>query len=176
MDDNLIKITEQKLAKIVENVCQKVIREELQRYLITEMVYSLKEYKSRVDNLIPQIIENWCLIRYTTLSGDKKELREHWMTELIAHMTNVSQMKLKNCNSKLSKQNALYYLWNQRDIDNDENVIHLHIALKFKKEGIKTSGEIYANVINDFKNNTKDIIKVLLSESHSTIVKYVNNI
>ena len=45
-----------------KRIIRQIIREELQRYLITEMAYSLKEYKEKADNLIPQIVENWCLI------------------------------------------------------------------------------------------------------------------
>ena len=85
-------------------------------------------------------------------------------------------MKLKNGNNTNTKQNALYFLWNQRDIDNDENTIHMHIALKFEKEGIPTTGKYYAKVIDDFKNSTKEIINVLISNSYSFIVNYVNSI
>lgn len=176
MTENKIKLTESELRHMVERVCRSVIREELQRYLITEMAYSLKDYKDNVDSLIPQIVENWCLVRYTTLSGDMMENREHWMTELIAHMRNIAQMKLKNGNSQLTKQNAIYYLWNRRDIDSDENVIHMHIAQKFEKEGIKIHGKVYSEVIRDFKNSAKDIINVLVSGSYSMIVQYVNSI
>lgn len=176
MSENKIHLTESELRHVIEKVCRSVIREELQRYLITEMAYSLKDYKDNVDSLIPQIVENWCLVRYTTLSGDMMKNREHWMTELIAHMKNIAQMKLKNGNSQLTKQNAIYYLWNRRDIDSDENVIHMHIAQKFEKEGIKIHGKVYSEVIRDFKNSAKDIINVLVSNSYSTIVQYVNSI
>lgn len=176
MSESKIQLTESELRHMVERVCRSVIREELQRYLITEMAYSLKDYKDHVDSLIPQIVENWCLVRYTTLSGDMMENREHWMTELIAHMKNIAQMKLKNGNSQLTKQNAIYYLWNRRDIDSDENVIHMHIAQKFEKEGIKIHGKVYSEVIRDFKNSAKDIINVLVSGSYSMIVQYVNSI
>ena len=33
-----------------------IIKEELDKYIITEMAYSLSDYKNKVDNLIPQII------------------------------------------------------------------------------------------------------------------------
>lgn len=169
-------ITESELKHIIKNVCKTVIREELQNYLITEMAYSLKEYKIKADNLIPQIVENWCLIRYCTLTNDKEDIKEHWKKELIAHMLNIGQMKLKNGNSLTSKQKALYFLWNQRDIDSDENIIHLYIALKFEEEGIPIKGKIYSQIINDFKNSTKDIVNALISGSYSNIIKYVNSI
>lgn len=169
-------ISKNNLEQIIRNVCQSVIREELQKYLITEMAYSLSEYKDKSDNLIPQIVENWCLVRYVTLSGDKIEYQNHWRKELIAHLRNIAQMKLKNGNNSTTKQNALYSLWNRRDLDNDENCIHLHIVQKFEEENILTYGNVYNQVIKDFKDNTKDIVNVLVSNSYSDIVNYVNSI
>ena len=57
-----------------------------------------------------------------------------------------------------------------------ENCIDLAIATKFEIEGIETRGKIYAQVISDFKNATKDIVNIILSESNSKIVEYVINI
>ena len=36
----------------------------IQESYIFEMVYNRKEIKQRVEGLINQIIENWCLIKY----------------------------------------------------------------------------------------------------------------
>lgn len=176
MEENVIQLTETQLRHMLEKVCSSIIREELQKYLITEMVHTLKEYKEKTDNLIPQIVENWCLVRYCTLSDDKQELKDHWRKELIAHLTNVAQMKLKNGNSPTVKQNALYFLWNRRDIDTDENVISMMISTKFEKEGLPTSGPIFAQVVEDFKNSTKDIIDAILSDFPGRIIKYVCSI
>lgn len=160
----------------LKNIIREVIREELQNYIICEMVYSLKEYKEKADNLIPQIVENWCLIRYATLSGDFSDVKSHWKTEMKSHMNNIRQMKLKTNNTSLTKQNALYLLWNKRDIDKDEESIYSHIYFKFQKENIPTEGEIFAQVINDFKNETVNIVNVLTSNSPQKIVEYVENI
>ena len=153
-----------------------IIREELQNYLITEIAYTLKDYKEKTDNLIPQIVENWCLIRYVSLTGDKIEYKEHWKNELRSYLNNVRQMKLKNGNSILFKQNALYFLWNRRDLDSDENVISSHIYLKFKQEKLPLKGKIFAQIVEDFKNETKNIINILLSDSPVKIYQYVETI
>lgn len=159
-----------------KKIIREVIREELQNYLICEMVYSLKEYKEKADNLIPQIVENWCLIRYSTLSGEFSNVKSHWKTELKSHMNNIRQMKLKTNNTPLTKQNALYLLWDKRDIDKDEESIYSHIFFKFQKENIPIEGEIFAQVIEDFKNETVNIVNVLISNSPQKIVEYVENI
>lgn len=160
----------------LKRIIKEIIREELQNYLICEMAYSLKEYKEKADNLIPQIVENWCLIRYATLSNSYNDVKNHWKTELKSHMNNIRQMKLKTNNSSLSKQNALFSIWNKRDIDKDEDSIYSHIYFKFEKEKIPLEGEIFAQVIQDFKNETVNIVNVLISDSPQKIVKYVENI
>ena len=159
-----------------KRIIRQIIREELQHYLITEMAYSLKEYKEKADNLIPQIVENWCLIRYSTLSGNFSDIKNHWKTELKSHMNNVRQMKLKTNNTPTTKQNALLLLWNKRDLDKDEESIYSHIYFKFQKENIPTEGEIFAQVIEDFKNETINIVNVLISNSPQKIIEYVENI
>jgi hypothetical protein len=140
------------------------------------LVCSLKEYKEKADNLIPQIVENWCLIRYSTLSNEFSNVKSHWKTELKSHMNNIRQMKLKTNNNSSTKQNALYLLWDKRDIDKDEESIYSHIYFKFQKENIPTEGEIFAQVIEDFKNETVNIVNVLISNSPQKIVEYVENI
>lgn len=170
--DNNITLSESELKYIIKNV----LREELQRYVITEMAYPLSTYKEKVENLLPQIVQNWCLIRYSTLSGEKENLKNHWRSELIAHLSNIAQMKLKDGDKATKKQNALFYVWNLRDYDTDENCIHMTIAYKFDEENIAPEGEIYAQVIQDFKNSTKDIIDTIISASYGNIMKYVKSI
>ena len=93
-----------------------IVREELQKYVITEMAMSLKDYKNKVESLMQQILENWCLVRYTTITGDKADLKNHWCLELSAHINNVASMKVKSGD----KHKALYSLWNMYDWDTDE--------------------------------------------------------
>lgn len=176
MSDSQIILSESELKYLIKTTIQQILREELQRYVITEMVYPLSIYKEKADNMLPQIAQNWCLVRYVTLSGEKQEIQNHWRKELIAHLSNIGQMKLKDGDKVTKKQNALFFLWNRRDFDTDENCIHMTIAYKFDEENLPIEGEIYAQVIQDFKNSTKDIIDTILSSSYDTIVKYVNSI
>ena len=111
-----------------------------------------------------------------SLSGDFSDIKNHWKTELKSHMNNVRQMKLKTNNTPSTKENALLLLWNKRDIDKDEESIYSHIYFKFQKENIPTEGEIFAQVIEDFKNETINIVNALISNSPQKIVEYVENI
>ena len=49
---------------------------------IFEMAISRSKYTDRLYNMVNQIIENWCLIRYCTLTNSNLDLRAHWCSEL----------------------------------------------------------------------------------------------
>lgn len=160
----------------LKHIISSIIREELQKYVITEMAMSTKDYKKRVESLMQQILENWCLIRYCTLSGERQDLKKHWMYELRAHINNIVSIKLKNGNSEISKRNALYSLWNMYDWDTDESCIAQRLYVKFEKEGIPTNGKVFAQVVSDFKNETKNIVKILINSSNTEVFEYINGI
>ena len=170
-----MKLNESNIYEL-RHIISSIIREELQRYVLTEMAMSIKDYKARVESLMQQILENWCLVRYCTLTGEKDELKNHWKYELKAHINNIASIKLKNGNSLTSKQNALYSLWNMYDWDTDESCISRRLYIKFEKEGIPTNGEVFAQIVSDFKNETKNIVKLLTSSANIDVIKYVNNI
>ena len=160
----------------LKQIVSSIVREELQKYVITEMAMSLKDYKNRVEALMQQILENWCLIRYCTLTGDKQDLKNHWKIELRAHINNIASIKLKNGDSSVSKQNALYSLWNMYDWDTDESCISRRLYTKFEEEDIPTNDIIFAQIVTDFKNETKSIIKILTSKTNLEVMEYINNI
>ena len=160
----------------LKQVISSIVREELQNYMITEVAMSLKDYKSRVEALMQQILENWCLIRYSTLTGEKENLKSHWKSELKAHANNIASIKLKNGNSSTSKQNALYSLWNMYDWDTDENCIARRMYAKFEEEDIPIDNLTFIQIATDFKNETKNIVKMLTSKSNIEIMEYINNI
>lgn len=168
----VINLTENELKILIKETVEEI----LNKYLITEMAVSLSEYKDKAESLMQQIIENWCLIRYATLTGDKEEIKNHWKSELITHMTSIASTKIKKGNSLSTKTNALFSLWNKKDWDTDEKCISLCLYAKFLKENIPTEGDVFAQIISDFKNDTKKIIYALTSESGETIKYYVNNI
>lgn len=161
---------------MVERVCRSVIREELQRYIITEMAMSVKDYRKKVEVLLPQVLENWCLIRYSTLTGEMLEVKKLWKYELRAHINNIASIKLKNGNRQLTKRKALYTLWNMYDWDTDENCIAIRLYTKFDEENIPTNGAVFAQIVEDFKNETKALIGILTSDSNLEVMEYVNSI
>jgi hypothetical protein len=162
--------------KELKNSISSIVREELQKYLITEMAMSSKDYKKRVESLMQQILENWCLIRYTTLTNDKLEYRNYWSSELKAHLNNIASLKLKNGDSSEQKEKIIYSLWNMYDWDTDERCISQRLFTKFETENLPTYGNTFAQIITDFKNETKNIVNILISKSSVDISNYVKNI
>lgn len=160
----------------LKQLIREVVREEMGGYILTEMAMSLSDYKKLIDNLITQIAQNWCLVRYATITGEKEILKRHWQSELKAHLTNISRRTLKKGNNVQTKEKALYAVWNENDFDTNEHCIDMAIADKFRDEEIDIYSKTYADVVSDFKNATKEIINVILSDSHSTINKYVLSI
>lgn len=167
-----ITLSESELKYLITNTVKTVLREELQKYLISEMAMSLSDYKKRVESLMQQILENWCLIRYVSLTGDKQKNKNHWKTELKAHINNIATIKVKSGN----KMNAIFQLWNMYDWDTDEQVIARRLATKFETENIPITGPIFAQIVSDFKNETKNIAKILTSDSNLEALEYVNSI
>lgn len=157
----------------LETIIREVIREELQRYSLNEMAMSLKDYKHRIEGLLVQIVQNWCLVRYASLSGSHKRLINHWRGELYAHLTNIASLKIKNGNKADVKEKILYDVINERDFDTDEQSISLVVSGKFFKEKISTNGQYYSETISDFKGSIKNIVNVILSGSEKVIRDYV---
>ena len=176
MSENKINLTETELRHMIGRVCRSVIREELQRYIITEMAMSVKDYRKKVEVLLPQVLENWCLIRYSTLTGEMQEVKKLWKYELRAHINNIASIKLKNGNSQLTKRKALYTLWNMYDWDTDENCIAIRLYAKFDEENIPTNGAVFSQIVEDFKNETRALVGILTSDSNLEVMEYINNI
>ena len=56
--------------------------EQYKSYPLTEMAYERKMFKALLTNSSQQIIEKWCLVRYSTISGNKQEYASNWRKEL----------------------------------------------------------------------------------------------
>lgn len=156
-------LTEKKLQEIVAKEVEKV-------------ALPLALYKDNVSDILPQLIENWCLVYYCRLSGTHKNLRNHWASELSAAMGKIANMNIKGGNHAIVRVKALFHVWNLYDYDTSESVISNVIWKKFQKEHIDTTSEFYSGTISAFLNSTKEIIDVLLTQSAEEIDEYVKNL
>ena len=80
--------------------------EQYKSYPLTEMAYERKMFKALLTNSSQQIIEKWCLVRYSTISGDKQEYASNWRNKLIAHLSKAASNKIKGNNSVLSRKKS----------------------------------------------------------------------
>lgn len=168
------------MENINELKLREIIREEIMKVfpkiILSEMAFDLNKYKDQVRYHIRQIAINWCLVRYTDYNQDYIKTRNHWSGELVEQMSFIAAMKLKKGNNPSAKEKALFSIWNEFDFDTDETAIDMTIASKFESEGIDTSSDEYINVTQDFKNETRNIVSVILSNNRSIIKEYVKNI
>ena len=167
---NIISLTIEDLHDIIrESVYRLYTKLPLYEYAIhrSEFIY-------KVSNLLPQIIENWCLIRYCTLVG-RKNTKKHWKDELIAHMLNVGGLDIKGNNKSEKRLKAIYDGFKLRDLVNDcSDRIFLYIENKFEREKINLNDDIVKKVVNDCNNALCDIAKAIAEPM--TIRDYVNTI
>ena len=145
MATKVIKITKNDLNEIVKNATSQ---------MLNEMAVPIKFYKTRVDGLRLQLVENWCLCKYCQLYDANSENFTHWMGELKAHMDNIKSLNLKRGNKLSILQKMLI-----DDYDFDEvNTIYRIVVGKFGREHITDVNLItkictcFANSINDFVN------------------------
>ena len=138
-------VTENELNELVKDATIQVLN---------EMALPIKLFKTRVDGLRLQLIQNWCLCKYCQLYCPENENFNHWVSELKAHMDNIKSLNVKKGN-KLTILNKMFI----DDYDfNDVNTIYRIIVGKFKRENIMDVNIIskistcFANSINDFIN------------------------
>ena len=109
-------------------ILEPVVRAIENNYLV-EMAYDRKKFKDLIDDLSDQILENWCLIRYVSVSKDKKELRSHWEDELSAHLGKIIGKTFKMNRRKAIEEVILG--WLELNNNDDNHIIHL-ISTKFE--------------------------------------------
>lgn len=160
---------------LTEKKLQEIVAKEVEKAL-NEMAMPLSLYKDKVSDILPQLIENWCLVYYCRISGTHKHLRNHWASELSAAMGKIANMNIKGGNHAIVRMKALFHVWNLYDYDTSESVISNVIWNKFQKEHIDTTSVCYADTISAFLNSTKEIVDVLLTQSAEEIDAYVRNL
>lgn len=165
--------------KIIERLIKKEVKNVLNETLLTEMALHRKEYKDKIDSLIPQIIENWCLIKYATYDNNDvlKLLIPHWKVELRGWLLTAIRYSIKKNNSIESREKVLSEIWDDNDF-NLKEIIKILITNKFEIEEIDTqNNNLFNEIINEFiVSGNKDLINVILSQNRETIIRYINTI
>lgn len=155
---------------------QNVVYETIDRVLLNEMAFDLKTYKDRIRNHAIQIAINWCLVRYTYYNENFIQLRKHWMAELKAQLNAITIAKVSVKKQSDAKYKSFLSVWAEFEFDRDEYSINGQIANKFEAEGIDTLSEDYIKVVDDFKNEAKNIANVVASGDRTKVNDYVEKI
>ena len=131
---------------------------------LNEMAVPLKNYKDRVDGLRFQLVENWCLCKYSQLYNQQCPNRQHWVVELKACINNLKMLDIKN---RVDKRKVLIkMLVDDYDYD-DPNMINRIISDKFMSENI-SDNQILATVSICFANDIEGLINIISINNLST--------
>jgi hypothetical protein len=169
-----VNISEEKLHSVLKKAITEVLNEN-KKLLLTEMAFQRTEYKERIDNLFPQILINWCMVRYSTLVGGLGA-HFHWADELRGHILTVSRFILKGNDSAKSREKVLKEIWDSNDYDIPK-ILNMTIVNKMlEEESIDVSSRAYGQAIMDCIEAKKDIFNVILSRDIPTISEYSRSI
>lgn len=148
--------------KITENRLREIINESVEDVLnrigiINEMAVPLKTYKTRVDGLRFQLVENWCLCKWSELFNPECENFAHWITELKACIDNLKFLDIKNGIDK--RRTLTRMLVNDYDYNN-ANMIERIIRGKFVRENISDNNQKIC-VCTEFADNINGLIDAI---------------
>lgn len=151
-------ITKSKIEEIINETVNDVIT---RIGVINEMAVPLKAYRSRVDGLRFQLVENWCLCKWCQLFDPECESFSHWITELKACIDNLKFLDIKN---GVDKRRTLMRML-VADYDyNNANMIERIVRGKFVRENI-TDNKQKVQVCILFADGIIDLIDAISMET-----------
>ena len=164
----------------MEEQIKKIIKEQVETYLIDnillEYAFPRKDFIKQVDNLLPQIIIHWCLIRYNRIL-DKTDTIQHWKKELLTWFSRIMKLTLKGNDSVETRKKAIQEVISLYDYNNNVTTIKYTILPKFNDEGIQLDNNDAINeVINQFFDEIEHIIDVLANKNLKELYQYLENL
>ena len=148
---------------------------ENRKELLTEIAFNRNEYKSKIDNLFPQVLQNWCLVHYYTLIG-RNDTKNHWSDELRGHMFTVSRYRIKGNDSFKTREKILYEIWEDNDYDIPKFLNMAIINKMLEEPNIDVDSNNYRQTIVDCIKAKQNIFNVILSRDVQTIYNYSRSI
>ena len=157
------------------NTLKEFLLESLQKSFIFEMALSRKELKDKVDALIYQIIENWCLINHCKLFDKHNININHWKKELRGHMINIFNKSLKGGNYQTKFKLIEETIVDKLEITTAEKISRL-IKAKFKDENFTVSKDVCNNCIEELYAIMQMMSNADTSQNLDTIIDYIDNL
>ena len=168
-----MKINEQEIRKLIRESVRTVL-EERKKGLLLEMPLHRNVYKERVDSILPQVLTNWCLVRYCTLS-ETERYKKHWKDKLRGHLYTVSRLGIKGNDSIESREKVFEEILDDNDYD-IPHILNMTVCNKFIKEKINIESEEYETALMDCITNLNSLFKLILNRNIQEINSYVDKI
>lgn len=169
-----IQVDEKKLKEIIKESIREIL-EENKRLFLVEMAFSRNDYKEKIDSLFPQILENWCLVRYCSIVGGIVT-KNHWVNELRGYLVGASRYIVKKNDSIRTRRKVLDEIWDENDYSIPKILNMTVINKMFDESAIDTESEEYKQTITDCINAKQDIFNAILLRDAQSIKEYVEQI
>ena len=157
---------------IAESVKQ--VLEAREKHLLMGMAFPRGEYKRKIEGELPQILVNWCLVHYCTITGNPLS-KEKWKGELREDLATASRYSIKGNDDPERRSKVFNEVWEENDFSLP-NAINLTVNNKFYEEGIDVKSDEYATTLIDCISNAQGIFNAILSRNTDTIRQYVEKI
>ncbi|MCF0210177.1 MAG: hypothetical protein HUK18_02495 [Bacteroidales bacterium] len=136
---------------------------------LNEMAVPLKTYRTRVDGLRFQLVENWCLCKWCQMFSPECGNFAHWQSELKACIDNLKLLQIKSGTDKKKLLKRMLV----DDYDYDEtSMIILILDGKFETEHISDAQRKI--VADEFANSIHGLIEVISTGTFNT-KSYIQN-
>lgn len=133
--------------------------------VVTEMAISLDDFLVRVEGIMFQLVQNWCLCKWCQMFNPENDLFSHWRNELSANLRFLMSPTLKN--RRIDKgRHFSKVLVDDYDLDDPERVYE-EICDKFSKEHILDSESIsnVRCVAGEFPKSISEIVELMSSSN-----------
>ena len=145
---------------------------------LREMAYERQKFIDNVDNLAPEVLENWFLVYFSVHYGNDivRLNTNHWRDELSAHMDKMRKYKITSGNKKHQRRSAYEEVFYKlREYNEPENVFD-SVELKLIKENIHLNAKEKSEIVLKFIESIPQIIQILVEGKASDILKFANEV
>lgn len=160
--------------KQVKKLIRDAVNHSIDKVLF-EYALPMDRFMNRYMDLSQQILENWCLIRYSRLIG-REEYVTHWKHELRGHILTLARLKISANNTFKKRYKTILRVWQELEYTSDIEVINKTINNKFQNENFDTHSEVYYQVLNDCRDASSAIVNVLANAEITTIDSYIESL
>lgn len=167
------KLSEAQMREIIAETVRQVL-DARERNMLMGMAYPKGVYKRKINDELPHILIDWCLVHYCTITGISLS-KEHWKEGLREHLAAVARYAIKRNDAPDKRRKVFNEVWEENDFSMPGN-INLTVYNKFYEEGIDVKSDDYATTLIDCISNAQDIFKAILSRNTDAITQYVETI